>query len=468
MGQRLTDKNVKVMPLPIRGSRITYDTEVKGFGIRVTAAGARAFVLNYRRRNDGLERRYTIGSAPDWSATAAREEAKRLKRLIDSGGDPVGDHKEMRGAPTVDDLSDRFEQEHLPRKRPSTQADYRSAIRKHIRPAFRNRKVASLTFEDVDALHRSLTKGGTLYRANRVVAVLSKMLSLAVKWKWRSDNPAKGIERNDEAKRRRYLSDEELLRLTSALARHEDQQAANIFRLLLLTGARRGEILRAKWDDIDLNRGEWTKPGATTKQRTEHTIPLSEPALQLLASIEKTELPYVFRGRHGGQRVEVKGNWARTCKAANISDLRIHDLRHSYASYLASSGVGLHVIGALLGHTQPQTTHRYAHLFDDPLRQATERVGDILSGSRAARSSHRGAAMTYVPPGFRSLIEVVQAIGREAARDRLAAGEEKAFASATVAARSMKYLKSFGDLKPQSTVLESGWWRDLTSTASVR
>ncbi len=234
-----------------------------------------------------MERRYTIGSFPDWSTTAAREEAKRLKRLVDAGGDPVGEHDELRAAPTVDDLCDRFEQEHLPRKRASTQVDYRGALRKHIRPAFGPRKVAALTFADADALHRAITKSAP-YRANRVIAILSKMLSLAVKWGWRTDNPAKGIERNDEAKRRRYLSGEELARLTSALATHEDQQAADIFRLLLLTGARRGEALHAKWADIDLNKGEWTKPGATTKQRTEHKIPLSAPARQLLVGIERT------------------------------------------------------------------------------------------------------------------------------------------------------------------------------------
>jgi integrase len=380
MPQKLTDKNIKLLPTPERGNQITYDTDVKGFGVRITAAGGRAFVLNYRRRSDGVERRYTIGSVPEWNVAAAREEAKRLKRDIDGGSDPVGEHKELRDAPTVADLCDRFQEEHLPRKRASTQADYRSIIRGHIRPALGKRKVAALTFDDVDALHRAITKEGSPYRANRTVAILSKMLSLAVQWRLRSDNPAKGIERNDEAKRRRYLSNEELLRLLSAFAAHDDQQAANIFGLLLLTGARRGEVLGAKWADIDIENGVWTKPGATTKQRTEHRVPLSAPARQLLAGIERTDSPYVFPGRTGGHRAEVKGNWARICKAADITGLRIHDLRHSYASQLASAGVGLHVIGALLGHTQPQTTHRYAHLFDDPLRQATERVGAILSG----------------------------------------------------------------------------------------
>lgn len=380
MGQRLTDKTIKLLPAPARGNRVFYDLEVKGFGCRVTAAGGRAFVVNYRRKSDGLERRLTIGSFPDWSTPAAREEAKRLKRSVDGGGDPVGDHNELRAAPTVNDLCDRVELEHLPRKREKTQADYRGAIRVHIRPTLGPRKVAAVTFTDVDALHRAITQHAP-YQANRVIALVSKMFSLAVKWGWRIDNPARGIERNDEAKRRRYLSGEELIRLTVALAAHADQQAANIFRLLLWTGARKGEVRQAKWADINLDKGEWTKPGATTKQRTDHTIPLSAPARQLLAGIARTNSPYVFPSRRGdGPRAALKDNWAQICRAANITGLRIHDLRHSYASQLASAGVGLHVIGALLGHTQPSTTHRYAHLLDDPLRAATERAGAILSG----------------------------------------------------------------------------------------
>jgi integrase len=377
MAQRLTDKAVKALPAPERGNRITYDTAVRGFGARITAAGAVAFILNYRRKGDGLERRATIGSFPDWAVTAAREEAKRLKRLIDGGADPVGEYREQRGAPTVNDLLDRFEEEHLPRKRASTAADYRSMLRVHVRPALGRHKVAALTFSDIDKLHRALTKHSGPYRANRTIAVLSKALSLAMKWKWRGDNPCKGIERNDEIKRVRYLTGAELERLSKALSEHDDRDAANIFRLLMLTGARHGEVLAMRWADI--KDGIWTKPGATTKTRTEHVVPLNAPARQLLAGREQAS-EFVFPGRRGGHRINVKSNWRRVCRAAKISGLRIHDLRHSFASQLASAGVGLHVIGGLLGHTQAQTSHRYAHLFRDTLQAATEKVGAIIAG----------------------------------------------------------------------------------------
>jgi integrase len=384
MAEKLTDKLVRSLERPPTGNRITYDTEVRGFGIRITAAGALAFILNYRRKLDHLERRLTLGSFPDWSVAAAREEAKRLKRDIDLGADPVGADRDQRAAPTVSDLCDRFEEEYLPRKRSSTIRDYGSILRGQIRPVLGKRKLVALAFEDIDALHRSVTKNSGPYRANRTLSVMSKMCSLAVQWKWRTDNPCRHVPRNDEAKRKRYLSAAELDRLLKALAEHDDRDAADVFRFALLTGARRGEILAARWDDFNPETGVWTKPGHTTKQRTEHVVPLSAPARQLLASREQTS-EYVFPGRLKGHRVEVKANWKRVCAAAKITGLRIHDLRHSYAAQLASAGVGLHVIGGLLGHTQPQTTHRYAHLFDDPLRTATEKVGAIIAGKPAAK-----------------------------------------------------------------------------------
>jgi integrase len=388
--QRLTDFVVRRLPAPAKGNRVTYDAAVKGFGARITAAGARAFVLRYRRRSDGKDSLYTIGSFPDWSVSAARDEAKRLKRLVDGGGDPVGEQREQRGAPTFNELADRFEREHLPKKRASTQRDYVSILKCHLRPALGRRKVASIEFADGNALHLAVTRDSGPRRANTVIAVLSKMLSLAVRWKLRSDNPCRGLERNDEVKRKRYLAGDELARLSKALAEHDDRDAADIFRLLLLTGARRGEVQAARWRDINLETGVWCKPGAATKQRTDHVVPLSKPALALIATRRRKAAEtdeYLFPGRHGGHRIELKNNWRRVCAAAKITGLRIHDLRHSYASSLASAGIGLPVIGALLGHATAQTTHRYAHLFDDPLRAATERAGAIIGRQGLAQEA---------------------------------------------------------------------------------
>ncbi len=399
MSQKLSDRIVKALPTPPKGNRIHYDSEVKGFGCRVTAKGTRAFILNYRTRT-GRERRYTIGAFPDWKTVAARAEASELKKRIDRGEDPLAEIEADRNAKTVADLCERFEEEHLARLRPNTAKDYRSQIRLEILPDLRHRKVADITFSDIDALHRKITRRGVPYHANRVLATLSKMFSLAIRWGWRADNPCKGVERNQEEKRHRYLSGDELARLTKALAEAEDQQAANIVRLLLLTGARRGELQSATWDQFDLSTGVWVKPGATTKQKTLHRVPLSAPARQLLVEMRgKAVSDYVFPGRASGHRVEIKTAWRDLCIAAGIvttetvkdakgrervvvkPSARLHDLRHTYASVLASAGQSLPVIGALLGHTQAQTTARYAHLFDDPLRAATERVGAIVMPS---------------------------------------------------------------------------------------
>ena len=154
MAIRLTDRIVKGLPAPASGNRVYYDDLVKGFGCRVTAAGARGFILNYRRKADGLERRKTIGSVPEWTVASAREEAKRLKREIDGGADPVGENREARDAATVNDLCDRFTQEIIPRKRPLTQRDYRRHIAVAVRPALGRMKVAAVSYADVDAWHR--------------------------------------------------------------------------------------------------------------------------------------------------------------------------------------------------------------------------------------------------------------------------------------------------------------------------
>jgi integrase len=385
MAQRLTDKAVKVLAPPARGNTIAYDIEVKGFGVRITAAGTRAFVLNYRRKSDALERRYTIGSFPDWSTTAAREEAKRLKREVDSGGDPVGEHVANRAAPTVADLCVRFDEEHIAKQRPHTQTEYRAIIRNSILPALGKMKVTAVDFEHVERLHADVTKRAPIL-ANRTLAVTAKMFTLAIKWRLRTDHPCKSVERNREHFRKRYLRPDELIRLTKALADDPNQQAADVFRLLLLTGARKGEALSATWDQFDLVAGVWTKPHALTKQKTDHRIPLSAPARQLLARLHQQSegLPWVFPGRRGRHREDTKYAWARICKTAGITGLRVHDLRHSYASTLAGAGVSLPTIGALLGHSMPSTTARYAHLMDDPLRAATERAGAIIAGKESA------------------------------------------------------------------------------------
>lgn len=373
-----------------------------GFALRVTAGGTKAFILDYRVKGTGRQRRVTIGRFPSWSVSAARERAKALRREIDEGGDPRGDFEEGRAAPTIDDLIARFCAEHLPKKRPVTHRNYRYLIDKHIAPALGSLKVADVAFTDIDRLHRKVSASAP-YNANRMVAVLSKMFALAIRWQMRTDNPAKGIERNSEEKRARYLKGDELARLTAALIEHPDRQAADFIRMLLLTGARRGETFAMRWTDLDLAEGIWAEPAASTKQKT-NEVPLSAPARQLLAEIRARQKPtsdFVFPGEGGiGHIVDVKKQWAKLCKAAGIDGLRLHDLRHSFASQLASAGASLPLIGALLGHSNDD---------DAPVRASIRRPA--ARRRRESRRHHRRRRVSTQDQDLSGQLEALKAAG---------------------------------------------------------
>lgn len=414
MTERLSEAAARKALPPLRGQTILWDAEVKGFGLRITPGGAKSFILDYRTQ--GRQRRITIGAWPDWTVAAARETAKAMKREVDLGHDPMGDRQAQRDAPTVSEMWERYAKEHLPQKAQRSQADERMMWEKIILPRFGKVKVALITHDDVDALHRDITEiRGTPVRANRTVEVLRRAFNLAIRWKWREDNPASGVRRNPEEKRHRYLNRAEIAALAQALNSHAEPMSANAIKLLMLTGARRGEVLGATWEMFDLENGVWTKPSSHTKQRKLHRVPLSGPAVQLLTEMKaaaraKGEAeglppsPYVFPGPTGKPLTEIKRTWVSVCRKAALGaevplldargkqvldrkgnpktvfepNVRIHDIRHSFASILVSAGASLPLIGQMLGHTQVQTTQRYAHLFDDPLRQAAETVGAFV------------------------------------------------------------------------------------------
>jgi integrase len=382
MGHRLTDDLIRKLSRPEKGSRVYYDAPspkgsdfTSGFGVRVTAGGVKSFVLNFRTK-ERVERRYTIGRYPEWSLVAARVEARELKGDVNKGGDPVAKKRLDSHAPNMGDLCARFREEHLPTLRPSTATDYAGII-DAIQARFGTRRVAAITIDDIEKFHREVTKDGHPYRANRFLSVMSKMFSLAVRWRIRSDNPCKGAERNREQKRERYLSDGELQRLLATLAGWKKQRVADLIRLLLWTGCRRGEAVKAEWDQFDLEAGIWTKPGAITKTKTDHRVPLSDAARELLIEIRSKQPP--DETRVFPHMAQLAKPWREICQEAKITNLRIHDLRHSYASTLASAGYSLPIIGKLLGHTQASTTQRYSHLIHDVLHEATQAASRRLA-----------------------------------------------------------------------------------------
>ena len=408
---RITDRFIKTLPAPPKGYKIYYDGDLAGFGCRIHTGGGQAFVLNYLV--NGRERRIVIGNYPAWSSSAARERAKALKRDIDIGHDPLEQKQgkvegvmAARSAPAVADLYERYDREHLPRKSPRSAADDRSMWRNEILPRIGEIKVADLTHEDVDMLHRTISETRPV-RANRVIEVLRKALNLSIRWEWRTSNPASGTHKNVEVKRDRFLSEAEIHRLCDAIHREGNQTAADAIELLMFTGARKSEVLQCRWSEFSLEDGIWIKPSAHTKQKKEHRLPLSQDAVSLLKRRKVESVSeYVFPGNTPDKHVgDLRGAWTRICIDAGFVEektlppsptrarqpsttptaitfkptLRIHDLRHSYASILASSGFSLPIIGALLGHTQVQTTARYAHLLDDPLREAVNKAAKSIN-----------------------------------------------------------------------------------------
>jgi integrase len=398
--QKLTEAVVRdAAPADARDYQI-FDSEVRGFAVCIYRGGGRAFTLDYRYA--GRQRRMTFGRWPEWSVSAARTRAKELRRDIDAGGDPLANRDNLREAPRVTDLIARYVEVHLTHLARLNAADQRSMMEKLIAPAWGRMLVTEVSSYDVELLLTKVAEGRarpakskpnnrvrklqgtrpTPVRANRVGEVVRKMFAYAVKWGWREDNPAMGFRRRMETPRERYLSQQEIVHLGMALDAAEDMRAANIIRLCMLTGARVGEVRQARFEDFNLEHLTWTKPATTTKQRRVHRVPISDEAAVIVRQCRQAVFagcPWLFPGDTPGQPVqEVRRFWRRIQKEAGIEDVRIHDLRHTFASLLVSGGASLEMIGKLLGHSQMQTTQRYAHLMDSPLRAGVDAVASAF------------------------------------------------------------------------------------------
>ena len=386
---------------PIEGNSYQiFDTEILGLAAKVQTSGMRTFTLDYRYA--GRQRRMTIGRWPEWSVTAARERAKDLRRMIDEGQDPLAAKEELREAPHITDMINRYIREHLPKLAPVNAGDQTSMLRQMLEPAWGDRLVTDITKSDVAKFLDFVAEGRprpckqkpnnrarklqghkpTPVRANRVGEVLRKMFTLAVEWEWRADNPAQGFHRRLEHARERFLSPEELVRLAAALDKAADQRGASIMRLCMLTGARVGEVRTARFEQFNLDYAIWSKPASTTKQRKIHRVPISQDVVAIVRQrklVVPKENVWLFPGDAIGKPVrEVRRFWLKIRQEADLPDVRIHDLRHTFASLLVSGGASLEVIGRLLGHSQMQTTQRYAHLMESPLRAGVDSVASIF------------------------------------------------------------------------------------------
>jgi integrase len=360
---------------------ILWDSDLPGFGLRVYPSGAKSFLVAYRIGT--RRRRVIVGPYGRFTVEEARKAAKKLLLAASEGKDLVEEREIARKAETVADLCERYLEVHLPKKKASSSRHDRRMLRVYVVPNLGKLKVAEVQRADVAKLHHALR--ATPYEANRFLALCSKLFNLAEEWGLRPDgsNPTHHVQRFREQKRQRFLSGEEIARLGETLRAAEGKEQTSALlalRLLILTGARLSEILTLQWSSVDRDNGLLHLPDSKTGPRV---IPIGAPVLVLLTAAPRQHgNPYVCPGERAGHHfVGLPRVWQRIRQRAGLTDVRLHDLRHSHASAAAGLGTSLQIIGALLGHAGPQTTARYAHLADSPVRAAANQVTSHIAAA---------------------------------------------------------------------------------------
>lgn len=367
--------------------QMLWDTEVRGLGLKVTPSGKKVFALFYRTE-DGTQRKPKIGEYGVMTLDQAREKARDWLADVRAGRDPSATRQAARESPTVSDVCDRFIEEHAKGKKPQTLKQYKGLVNNHVKPAMGSRKIASVTDEEVERLIRSVGADHPI-AANRLRAVLRKMFVMCEgKWKLRpkGSNPCSHIERYTEIKRHRDLDAAELARLAKVFSdaengkgrKGESPRAIAALRLLMFTGCRKSEILHLRWNEVDLEKGILRLTDSKTGQKEVHLNQAAKDVIEAQGKVDGN--PYVFPGLVPGKPIRDLGHlWERLRKRADIGDMRMHDLRHHFASTAAGQGFSLPMIGALLGHKDSATTARYAVMADRAARQANEQVGRVIA-----------------------------------------------------------------------------------------
>ena len=378
---RITKRAVDAL-CPAERERIVWDDDIKGFGVRVHPTGRKVYIVKYR--HEGRSVKVTIGAHGPVTPAAARAKAAEIVTLAKTGRDVAGKTPGSRGGATVADLAGRFMKEYAAAHlKPNTARLYRKIIENRILPRLGKRRVSDIGKKDVAGLHHEMRD--VPGHANRTLSVLSRMLTLAEVWEMRPEgvNPCRHVKKYPEHRRERFLSDDEYRRLGAALRDAEKEgfvsrAAIAAIRLLMLTGCRSGEIMSLRWEYVDLELGELRLPESKTGSKVVH---LGEPAVAVLQGIPRREGdPWVLPGAKLGSHIAyLHDSWTRILERAGIENLRIHDLRHSFASGGLLVGEGLPMIGKLLGHTRVQTTARYAHLANDPVKAAANRIASRIA-----------------------------------------------------------------------------------------
>jgi len=385
-----------------------WDADLKGFGLKVCAGGRKSYVCKYRvgTGRGAPTRRMTIGAhGSPWTPDAARKEAAKILGQVAQGADPAKVKQADKAVLTVSELCDRYLQVGVGTKKASTLATDRGRIERHIKPLLGNQRITDVTRADVSQFMRDVAEGKTATdvktgrrgrsivrggkgTATRTVGLLGGIFSYAVEAGLLKENPVRGVKRYRDRRNERFLDTVELARLGAALAeaeaRGENPYAVAIIRLLLLTGARKGEIERLKWNEVD-RQFQYLRIGdSKTGQKL---IVLNAAALEIIEQIPKAiGADYIFpASRSDGWYQGTPKVWNRIRESAELQNVRLHDLRHSFASVAASGGESLPIIGALLGHTHGDTTLRYAHLQPHSVRDASDKTSFAINSALGAQ-----------------------------------------------------------------------------------
>ena len=371
--------------LKVEKDTFFWDSELAGFGVRVHPSGRKVYVVQTRAGGEAAKR-VTVGRHGVITAEEARRRAAQIIARIKAGEDPVQEPAAvtLAAGPTVGELARRYLEEHVAvRCKPKTESSYRLVVEKHILPRLGKRAAQAVGHREVTELHHALR--ATPVMANQVVDLLSRIYNLAEDQDQipEMSNPCRLVAKNRERKRERFLTEEEFRRLGRVLDEAEtckgvSAHAVAAIRLLLLTGCRKGEILNLRWDEVDLAARELNLPDTKTGPRT---ISLSPEAGRVLSAIPRVDgNPHVIPGKIRGRPMRnLNDPWEIVCERAGLDDMRLHDCRHSYASRALALGESLPMIGRLLGHTQVETTARYAHLAQDSVKESAERVADSIA-----------------------------------------------------------------------------------------
>ena len=424
MTLKLTKRGLDTI-LPTGRASITYDTELKGFGVRIGASGKLSWFVEYRPGAGGrrvAKRRMLLGSR-ELTPEQARAAAKEVLANVALGKDPAAQLQRDRAMSTFNEFAQRYLREEAAQKlKPGTVVNYEICVRKHATPAFGSTKLDAVSTADIARLHLCIgqTKPMT---ANRVVECISSIYRYAAICNLvpHGHNPTKGIRAFREQRRERFLSSVELGRLGEVIREGEtdgipydvdeskpkskhapkpenrrtliDQYSAAAVRLLLLTGARLREILDLKWEYVDLERGLLFLPDSKTGRKT---IVLNAPAMVILAGLPRVGCFVIAGEQPDKPRTDLNRPWRAIVKRSSLLGLRIHDLRHTHASFGAGAGLGLPIIGKLLGHTQASTTQRYAHLDADPLRRASEQIAGQIATAMGEQKQDQSSDQTVM------------------------------------------------------------------------